>query len=140
MTETRDAEIHHLIAGELCLDFANTLYGHVEAIHEYLFDYRDLVLWSRHAGILSPQAVEILLLKGEQASVESEAVFQQAIRIRETIFHVFASLAHNESPQDDYLNLLHKAWLENEVHAILVQTQTGFTLGWERGEWESRSA
>jgi len=30
MNESRDAEIHHLIAGELCLDFANTLYGHTD--------------------------------------------------------------------------------------------------------------
>jgi len=131
MTETRDAEVHHLIGGEFCLDFANTLYGHAEAIHEYLFDFRDLVLWSRHAGILSPQRAEILLLKGEQVPAESEAVFRQAIQLRETIFHVFASLTHGESPQDDDLNWLHKTWLDNEAHGILIQTQSSFTLGWE---------
>ena len=54
MNEIRGAEAHHLIAGELCVDFANTLYGHSDApIHEYLLDYRDLVLWGRHAGILT---------------------------------------------------------------------------------------
>ena len=130
MNETRDAEVHHLIGGILCLDFANTLYGHVEAIHEYLFDYRDLVLWSGHAGILSPRKVEILLLKGEQAPAESEAVFQQAIQIRETIFHVFTSLAHDETLQEDHLELLHQAWLENEAHAFLVQSVTGLALEW----------
>jgi len=131
MTETRDAEIHHLIGGELCLDFANTLYGHSESVHEYLYDYRDLVLWSRHADILSQQKAEILLIKGEQARVESEAVFHQAIQIRETIFHVFARLAHAETPQDNELVKLHQTWLENQAHSKLVSTESGFALEWE---------
>jgi predicted RNA-binding Zn ribbon-like protein len=131
MTETRDAEIHHLIGGELCLDFANTLYGHTESVHEYLFDYRGLVLWSRHAGILSPQRAGILLSKGGQALAESDAVFRQAIQIRETIFHVFASLALNKSPRNDELVKLHHVWLENQSHSKLEQTGSVFELGWE---------
>ena len=131
MSETRDAEIHHLIGGVLCLDFANTLYGHTDTIHEYLFDYRDLALWSRHAGVLSPQRAGILLSKGGQVPAESEAVFHQAIQLRETLYRIFASLAHDESPQDDDLVQLHQAWLENEAHSQLVQTESGFVMGWE---------
>ena len=131
MTETRDAEIHHLIGGELCLDFANTLYGHAEAIHEYLFDYRDLVLWSRHVGVLSTQRAGILLSKGEQVSIESEAVFHQAIQVREAIYRIFASLAHNESPHEDDLVHLHQVWLDHQSHTRLEQTGVGFELGWE---------
>ena len=131
MTETRDAENHHLIGGALCLDFANTLYGHTESIHEYLFDYRDLVLWSRHVDILSPQKAEILLSKWEQAPAESEAVFRQAIQIRETVFRVFANLAHDESPLEDDLIHLHHIWVENQSHSKLEQTEAGFALGWE---------
>ena len=134
MTETRDAEIHHLIGGDLCLDFANTLYGHAEVIHEYLFDYRDLVLWSRHVGILDSDRAETLLSKWEQAPVESEAVFRQAIQIRETIYRVFAGIAHDESPQSDDIVQLHQAWLENESHSRLLQTESGFMMGWEEGD------
>jgi predicted RNA-binding Zn ribbon-like protein len=131
MTKTRDAEIHHLIGSALCLDFANTLYGHEESIHEYLYDYRDLVLWSRHVGILSPERAEILLSKGEQAPAEAEAVFRQAIQIREMIFRVFASLAHDESPRDVDLVQLHQVWLESQSHTKLEQSDSGFELGWE---------
>jgi predicted RNA-binding Zn ribbon-like protein len=134
MTETRDAEIHHLIGGELCLDFANTLYGHTKSVHEYLFDFRDLVLWSRHAGALSSEKAEILLSKGEQAPAESEAVFRQAIQIRETIFRVFASLAHDETPLDDDLTRLHQVWLETQSRTRLQQSDTGFVLGWEESD------
>jgi predicted RNA-binding Zn ribbon-like protein len=134
MTETRDAEIHHLIGGELCLDFANTLYGHTDAIHEYLFDYRDLVLWNRHVGVLSAQRAGILLSKGEQAPAESEAVFHQAIQVRETIYRIFACLAHDESPNDDDLVHLHRVWLDNQSHTRLERTRAGFELGWENGD------
>ena len=134
MSETRDAEKHHLIGGELCLDFANTLYGHTDVIHEYLFDYRDLVLWSRHVGVLSPQKAGSLLLKWEQAPAETDAVFNQAIDLRETIFRVFACLAHAESPQEEDLIHLHRVWLGNQSHTRLEQTELGFALGWENGD------
>jgi len=134
MTETRDAEIHHLIGGVLCLDFANTLYGHTDVVHEYLFDYRDLVLWSQHAGILTLQKAGMLLLKGEQALAESETVFLQAIQLRETIFNIFTALTHDETPDENDLAQLHQIWLENETHSKLVQSSAGFVLDWEEGE------
>jgi len=130
MTETRDAEIQHLIGGGLCLNFANTLYGHDAPIHEYLFDYRDLVLWSRHVEILSPQQAGALLSKWEQVPVESEAVFQRAIQLRETIYRAFACLAHDESPQENDIARLHQAWIESQVHSQLVRTETGFAKVW----------
>ena len=131
MSETRDAEVHHLIGGALCLDFANTLYGHTESVHEYLYDYRDLVLWSRHAGILSPQKARSLLSNEKQTSAESESVFHQAIQLRETIFHVFADLAQNKYPKDVELATLHQAWLSNQTHSKLEPSESGFVLGWE---------
>lgn len=103
MTEPREAETHHLIGGALCLDFANTLYGHTESIHEYLFDYLDLVLWSQHVSILNPVEAGALLSKWEQVPVETKAVVRQAIELRETIYRVFASLANDGSPQENDL-------------------------------------
>ena len=134
MAETRDAEIHHLIGGAICLDFVNTLYGHTDVIHEYLFDYRDLVLWSRHVGTLPEQKAERLLSKWEQVPAESEAVFRRAIQLRETLFRIFASLAHAESLQEDDVSQLNGFWLESQAHSRLVQTEAGFALEWEAGD------
>ena len=86
MDQPRDAEIHHLIGGALCLDFANTLYGHGESpLHEYLHDYRDLMLWSRHAGILETQKARLLLQEADQNAAGAEAVFRRAIALRERL-------------------------------------------------------
>jgi len=134
MVETRDAERHHLIGGMLCLDFANTLYGHSESIHEYLFDYRDLVLWSGHAGILPLARVKTYLEEGRQAQAESEKVFNQAIQLRETIYRIFASLANAGIPDENDLLNFQSTWLEHQSHARLESTETGFVLGWDSGE------
>lgn len=131
MEKTRDAERHHLIGGILCLDFANTLYGHTESIHEYLYDYRDLVLWSGHAGILPSDRVKTFLKEGNLAQAESEVVFHQAIQLRETIYRVFASLAHAGIPDEVDLVNFQRVWLEHQSHARLRRTETGFVLGWD---------
>ena len=131
MTETRDAENHHLIGGILCLDFTNTLYGHDNPIHEYLMDYRDVILWSRHVGILDSNRAENLLSEWAEAPAKLEAVFRRTIQLRETLYRIFTSLANDESPQKDDLTQLHQAWLANETHSQLVQTESGFTMGWE---------
>ncbi len=134
MTEPRDAELHHLIGGVLCLDFANTLYGHSEIIHEYLYDYRDLVLWSHLAGILSPTNAQVLLSKWRQAPGESRAVFHQAIQAREMIFRIFANLAHAQSPDEKDLVHLHQAWKKDQAHSQLIRKETGFTMDWKDGD------
>lgn len=134
MLETRDSEKHHLIGGMLCLDFANTLYGHNETVHEYLFDYRDLVLWSRLAGIISPDQVFTFLDKWKQSPEESETVFRQGIQLRETIYRIFASLANNRVPDEKDLFGFQSTWLDHQAHSRLKRKDPGFVIGWEGGD------
>ena len=133
MNELRDAEIHHLVGGELCVDFANTLYGHSDVpIHEYLCGYCDLVLWSRHAGILSDKEAHRLLQNARHRPSEAKAVFRRAIALREVIYRIFANLAQTRSPKVDDLVILHTAWLEALAHSHLFKTPTGFRLDWKK--------
>jgi len=114
------------------MDFANTLYGHANApIHEYLLDYHDLVLWSRHAGILTEKETQGLLQKAHHHANEAKAAFRRATALREVIYRVFASLARTRPPKADDLTVLHTAWLEALAHSHLSKTSTGFRLGWK---------
>lgn len=133
MAESRDAEIHHLVGGVLCLDFANTLYGHQEPQHEYLFDYRDLVLWSRHAGVLAQVQAGALLEEAGRQPGATARIFQRAIALRETIFRVFSALAQARRPGGEDLDDLHQAWLESHAHSRLAPCGSGYSLGWEPG-------
>ena len=132
MRARREAEIHRLIGGELCLDFANTLNGHTRpSPHEYLHDYQDLVLWARHAGVLSANDFRELSKQAEAQPSEAEEVFRNALATREVIFRIFSALAFQSKPTRTDLDRLNKAWQESQCHSQLVLTSAGFTLGWE---------
>ncbi len=131
MPERREAEIHRLIGGDLCLDFANTLNGHNSfKHHEYLHDYRDLILWARHAGVLSASSFKELQERAEARPSAAEEAFRKALELRETIFRVFSALAFRNKPAEADLNGLNRFWQEGQCHIQLVSAPTGFALGW----------
>lgn len=127
-----DAEVHHLIAGVLCLDFANTLNGHGKTpAHEYLNSYRDLVLWSRHVRILSEGDAQTLLRKATRQPNDALAVYHRAIALRETIFRFFCAVAFGNSPQLADLESLNSARLEALSHSHIGRAAKGFILDWD---------
>ena len=67
-----------LIAGELCLDFANTVEPRVAARHggqprEYLTGYHDLIAWAEHAGIVDGEEARHLRVAAEERPAEAAA-------------------------------------------------------------------
>ncbi len=126
-----DAEIHKLIANALCLNFANTLYGHGNVpIHEYLKDYRDLVLWSRHAGILDERQADALIREGTRRPTEAVATFHRAIALRETLFRTFTAIANGESPKPNDLAALNSARTDALSHSKIDRSGDRFNIAW----------
>jgi predicted RNA-binding Zn ribbon-like protein len=131
VTAKSDAEIHHLIGGALCLNFANTLYGHDKTpIHEYLFNYRDLVLWSRHAGTLTEDTATYLLRKAARFPNDALVVFHRAIALRETLYRFFSAIAFGNSPRPTDLAALDSARLAAISHSHVARTGKGFAIDW----------
>ncbi len=127
-----EAEKHHFIGNELCLDFANTLYGHVGTpLHEYLYGYRDLVLWSRRAGILEASEAETLIRISERHANEALAVFQRAIALREIIFRVFDAIARRASPRGEDVTALDRARSNALAHSHIQKRSAGFATDWD---------
>ena len=93
-----DAGDLDLLGGELCLDFANTVeYRLSDHTHEFLNSYRDLVLWSQHAGVLADGQAERLLQEARGRPEEADAVLERAIGLRETIYRVFTAVMDQET-------------------------------------------
>lgn len=127
-----DAEKHHLIGNALCLDFANTLYGHRGTpLHEYLYGYHDLVLWSRHAGIFDAAHARRLAQAGELQPDQAARVFRRAIALREMIFRIFSALATGRSPESTDLAALNAARAEVLAHSSINRTRGRFVLDWD---------
>jgi len=132
MDEPRESESHRLIGGELCLDFANTVNGHARPTqHEYLHDFRDVLVWGRRAGALSVDKVGVLLREADRRPGEAKAIYSQALELRETIFRIFAALAGGRPTDGSDLARLNSAWREGQGHARLIHSGDGFSLGWD---------
>jgi predicted RNA-binding Zn ribbon-like protein len=132
MRQPREAETHRLIGGDLCLNFVNTLNGHSRpSPHEYLHDYRDLALWSRHAGLLTiPEARSLLKCAAAKPALAG-AVYRKTIRLREVLFRIFYALALGQQPPPDDLDRLNTAWREAQRHARIIRAADGFALDWD---------
>jgi predicted RNA-binding Zn ribbon-like protein len=126
-----EAETHRLIAGKVCLDFANTVNGHLrDNPHEYLKNYRDLVLWSRHARILSPHEERVLVREAERHPTQAARAYTQAIKLRETIYRLFTARAQGTQPLDEDFQALNRARSQALARSRIVRTQDGYAWDW----------
>jgi len=72
------------IAGNLCLDFCNTMGGNREGVpREYFNSYSDFVSWSDQGGLVDRSGADVLLRKSARMPSEAQAVLVRAIALRE---------------------------------------------------------
>jgi predicted RNA-binding Zn ribbon-like protein len=132
MREQRESERQRLVGGELCLDFANTVNGHTRPNpHEYLQDYRDLVLWGKHAGILNSGETEKLLREARANILAAKEVLKSGLELRETIFRTFSAITRGKEASEQDLQKLNAAWREGMGHTRLIRSGRGFDLAWD---------
>ncbi len=120
------------VGGRLCLDFVNTVdwRGRQER-GEYLNDYGDLLVWSRHLGVLSESEYTAL----EKASLihkeEADKVYRKAIEYRETIYRTFSSVASGTEPHASDIRAINEELMRASIHRRLVKTESGYSLGFD---------
>ncbi len=126
-----EAEKHHLIGGALCLDFANTLNGHRKGhLHEYLPNYRDLVIWSRKVEILTDREAEALLRQAERRPGAAAAALEHARELRGTIYRIFSAPSYAQSPKTSDLDRLNAIRADALSCSRIVRAADGFRLDW----------
>ena len=130
--QTNDVPVFDLSGGSLCLDFANTIDDRgTEVEREHLTSYRNLVAWGEQTRILSSEEAEWLLAVAARQPGKADAVLQQAIAIREVIYHIFAALAQEETPTDADLAQLNEALAYALPHNKIVRHEQHFAWGWD---------
>jgi predicted RNA-binding Zn ribbon-like protein len=124
--------VFDLDSGRLCLDFANTLGDRPEAEpqSEELHRYADLVAFGEQAGILTAEAVALLLEEAEQHPTAAERTFAAAIDCRETLYRIFSAVAADGEPTADDLAALNTAFAEAVARARIVPEAEGFRWEW----------
>lgn len=121
-----------LLGGRLCLDLANTVdWRTSDRPEERLASYQDLVAWSRQAGILGDDEVQLLLAAAQERPVEARAALQRAIALREAIYRLFSAIAQGQPVMDADLATLSTVLAEAAPRLHLVPQQPGaFAWTW----------
>ena len=131
MPPSKTAANLSLLGGRVCLDFANTLdWRGAESPVEYLHTYQDLIAWSRHAGTLSEQEALRLSQATDHPQVDSAVHLSGAIRLRETIYRIFAAIAAGQPAPAEDLAAFNQFFTATRPFERLVQQDAGFV--WER--------
>ncbi len=126
-----EAATHKLIAGNVGLDFANTINGHTRNDpHEYLKSYHDLVVWCHHAGILSERDARMLAQIARHRPTLAAKALERARALREAVYRVFASHVRGVKPRAVDLGMLNSARAEALGHSHIVSTRQGFAWKW----------
>lgn len=93
-----------LVGGDPTLDFVNTVGGRTPdpsasaVTADKLKDYSDLVEWSRHAGVLEESDARRLETRARRRPGEAAEVLARAVRLREALHAILASVMEGEDP------------------------------------------
>lgn len=135
MTEARTSQPFDLIAGAVCLDFANTVGGlRGREAHEFLHEYSDLVNWSQQAQVIAPSEADRLLRHAARRQAEAEEVFARAIALREAIYRIFTALLESCAPAPADLTLLNAELTRATVRRRITWTSGTFSSAWAHDE------
>ncbi|MPZ19258.1 MAG: hypothetical protein GEV06_15295 [Luteitalea sp.] len=122
-----------LTAGELCLDFANTLTG-PDHRRDLLKDYGALVAWSRQTSLVSPREALLLLREGAKAPRTARSVLARARRLRDVIFRAFSAVAARRQVAPGDLDELNTFIADALRHRRLTAAGDHFEWQWTRDE------
>src|ERR671916_670228 len=133
MSDNLNAATVRLLGGKLCLDFVNTVEPRIgDHRSGYLISYVDLVQWARHAGSLSEDRAQSLLLEADNRYSEAAVAIKQAVALRETVYQVFLAVAREDEPDPSDLEALSTAHVRALAHYRIMRQADGF--GWVRAE------
>jgi len=118
-----------LLGGRLCLDFVNTLdWRGTDRPVEFLHTYHDLVVWSRYVGMLSDQEAHRLFQKAEKDASRADAVVEDALELRETIYRIFSSIAEGLRVAEQDLMIFNR-YLGTAMQSLkIIQQKQDFVL------------
>lgn len=121
----------------LCIRFVNTLNWRLSAHPvEGLKDYSDLISWSRRSGIVSGNEARRLIGKSGSARKKADSVHAQSIRLRETVYRIFAEAGKSRKPRSKDLKVLSLFFQRALSRLRIVPKADRYRLTWKDSEDE----
>jgi predicted RNA-binding Zn ribbon-like protein len=124
-----------LVAGELCLDFANTADWHASARpEETLSSYEDLVAWCRRADLLDSGGAERLLREARRRPAAAAVALQRAIKLREVIYRLALSAMCGRPPDPADLEFFNRVLAASLRCSRVVPGHGGLVWAWKHND------
>jgi predicted RNA-binding Zn ribbon-like protein len=131
----RDINNYSPIAGNLALDFANTLGGNrYGETREYLKSYSDLILWGKKVGILSEQNAKRYLQRATEMPGSATECLERGKILRESIYRVTSAATHKKKPSQEDLFLISREAITSLGRAKIVSDKNGFSWQWPESD------
>lgn len=121
-----------LVAGNLCLDFINTLddRGDPEREQELLTCFADLLAFLRQSRALPESALRRLAHSIPNASPAAEKILQRARAVREALYRILDAVVEKHNPPPADLDEISSEWRRVSKHFRLRRTTDGFEWQW----------
>ena len=125
------AKKFQFVAGDLALDFTNTMGGKRGGIaRENLHTYADFLSWCSQAGLVNEAASKALATQAARCPEEAAAVLTRAIELREAIYRIFAAVVEHRAVATEDIELLNRE-LGTGLSRLCVAAGKGKTeFGW----------
>lgn len=122
------------IAGNLALDFANTVHNFGASDPEDdLKGSLDLANWARQAGLLTKQESWENSGAGRADPGVASSGFKRALRLRGLIYEIFSAVAQGNRVQPAALEGLNSYFAQAMSQASIRQAGDRYELGWDKG-------
>ncbi len=106
ITEKHTFRIADLVAGNVALDFVNTVTARDTTPRDWLDGYQSLIEWARFSPQFKAKDLDALSLVAEQDPAGAKAAITRATRFRETLCRsVYALLGEGVSGEEDRLEI-----------------------------------
>jgi predicted RNA-binding Zn ribbon-like protein len=129
------------VGGWPALDFVNTISGLLKAAptDDKFEQYDDLVAWGQEHEMLDDTLAKRLLSGASRRPGKAKEVLERGRALRMAIFHVFADVAAERSPDPAALEGLNAEVASAMQHARVEQGGEGFVWGWRNPGTELES-
>jgi predicted RNA-binding Zn ribbon-like protein len=117
------------VGGSLCLDFTNTVdWRGRDTPEELLNSYEELLNWAKYVKVLHEREYEALIHAAGQFPVQAESIYNRAIALRESIFHIFSAISQEEVPRKVDIDVLNEELSIAYNHLKLRYSEHGYNL------------
>lgn len=121
------------VAGDLALDFCNTMGGKRGAIQrEKLHTFNDFVAWAEQGKRLQPAQAEILRRYAVRNPEDASALLARGVELREALFRIFMAASEEKMPAEKDMAVLN-AELAGSLGRLRIRAAkdaSGFTWQW----------